>query len=81
MFVTLKKLSRVFVTVGELEYSPPSALPLHIVTLIHVSALELVDATSVLNVIHPLTDINVAVGIFESAFPRSLIVLPFAVVA
>ena len=80
VLVTLEELSCVFIAVGIGEDACSRAGSISILSLVDVTILELIDATSMLYVVLPLTHIDIAVSILERATPITLVINPFAIV-
>ena len=80
MLVAIEELSCIFVTIGIAEDARSRTVAVQVVSFIHVTVLELIDTSSIHNVIGPLTCIAVAISITEGALARAHVVFPFALV-
>ncbi len=76
----IHEMTGVLVAIGEVDYTFTGALAIAVLPFINIAFMDLVDATTVLLIVFPFTDIGVTVSIDESAMTMTVVVLPLTVI-
>ena len=66
-------MSSVFIAIGRTEDAFARSFALHIVTFIDIAITKLVDAFAILDIILPVADIYIAIGILVGSLARTLV--------
>ena len=80
LLVAFVELAHVFIAIGILRNTSACALAINIVAFVNVAVLELIDTTTILHVILPLTDIYIARRIFKGALALTDVVHPLSLI-